>query len=151
MDRTLWAKDMAKQLVKTSTFRSNWSPAALEIWLRDGCRCVYCDRDMLESRDTTYYFWCAEHVLPVHKYEHLKHAVWNQVLSCHPCNQLKHRFDPAYDGTLADEANLSTFIERARAHIEKRKVEMEALFVHEAKLLRDSMDAFGKAAFSATP
>lgn len=151
MDRAIWASNAAKKLVKNPTFRANWSPLTLEVWLRDGCKCVYCGRDMLESRDITYYFWCAEHLLPVHKHEHLKDAIWNQVLGCRACNQLKQRFDPANDGTPADEAHKTIFIERAKAHIEMRKAEVQEHFISEARLLHDALNDFGKSALSASP
>lgn len=150
MDRTTWAKNKAEQLIRNSTLKANWSRSTLEMWLRDQCLCVYCGRDMLEKRDTTYYFWCAEHLLPAHKYKQLKDAPWNQVLACQPCNLLKHRFDPASDGTPPDEAHKGIFIERAKAHITGRRAEVEAIFVSEERLLRDALRDFGKEIFVAS-
>ncbi len=150
MNRATWARNSAQQLINNPAFWANWSPVVLEIWLRDDCRCVYCGRSMLESRDIAYYFSCKEHVLPVHKYEHLKDAIWNQVLACRPCNQLKLRFDPANDGTPADEAHLNIFIERAKAHIEGLRAGLEERFVQEAKLLRDALDGFDESALAAS-
>jgi hypothetical protein len=151
MDRAMWATNTAERLARNPTLRGNWSRQTLELWLRYECRCVYCGRDMLENRDITYYFWCAEHVLPVHKYGYLKDAIWNQVLACRTCNQLKQRFDPASDGTPTDEAHMTILVENAKAHIESRRAEVQLNFNLEAKLLRDALEDFGRSALSASP
>ena len=76
--------------------RSNtsWDAYTLAQWLEDGCKCVYCGKEMMESYDTAYRGSCRDHLLPVKTYEELANEPWNRVLSCVTCNGFKGVFDP---------------------------------------------------------
>lgn len=135
------AKAFSEWLSKEPVLKGNWSKRTLEIWLRDDCRCVYCGRKMLESRDTCYYFWCAEHLLPVKKYPFFKNEIWNQVLACKPCNALKQNFDPAGEGIPGNEDHRGELIKAASIYIDKRRAEVEELFFQEVKILSGALSA----------
>jgi 5-methylcytosine-specific restriction endonuclease McrA len=72
-----------------------------QAFVRDGFRCVYCDRDILESFDT----FAASHL------DHLKPSskggpdddVWNRVSACGVCNNMKGAFDPCPEGLVTEE------------------------------------------------
>jgi 5-methylcytosine-specific restriction endonuclease McrA len=71
-----------------------WSEESLEVWLRSDLRCVYCERDMLNQRNTAYHFANLDHVLPWRKYDIPARDRSNLVLSCWACNALKRTFGP---------------------------------------------------------
>ena len=128
-----------------------WDVRTLAIWLRDECKCVYCQRDMLESFDTTYYAWSFEHLLPRSKYPELDHASWNMMLACRACNGLKHEWDPNtpdsntaplyVKGSQPTEEERSVLIERAKTHVSEKRRIREALFPTERKLILQKLQS----------
>lgn len=86
---------------------------------RDGAKCRYCDRDILESFDT---FSASE-------LDHLKPRSrggpdddpLNRVTSCGVCNNLKGSWDPCGDGVLVTEGNFLACVEKARAYISDKR------------------------------
>jgi hypothetical protein len=77
-------------------FMYRWSPETLAVWLRHNCKCVYCDRDLLENRDIAYFFSDREHVLPKSKYPSLEFDPNNIVVACAACNTIKGRLEPQW-------------------------------------------------------
>lgn len=73
---------------------TSWDAYTRAQWLEEGCKCVYCGKDMMESYDTAYRGSCRDHLLPVKIYEELANEPWNRVLSCVTCNGFKGVFDP---------------------------------------------------------
>jgi 5-methylcytosine-specific restriction endonuclease McrA len=73
---------------------SEWSDETLAIWLRDGCRCVYCSVDMLQNRQHFVNLQHREHLLPDCHYKMLAKYPENIVLSRASCNSLKATWDP---------------------------------------------------------
>lgn len=140
MKRDEWATQTAGRLLQThkSTLRK-WPRIDLEIWLRDGCRCVYCDRDLLADFGITYCLYTYDHLLPVSKYPALKDFRWNKVLACRHCNFWKGRLDPAEANIPATEDSRDRLIERARAYIQDRQKNDEALFLKEREILADAL------------
>lgn len=137
--------ETAKQLWIThkATWRVwQWGEADLVIWLRDGCRCVYCGRDMLSDRGIAYCLYHYDHLLPVSnpKYSNLSNAIWNKVLACKACNSWKHTFDAAEAGGITPTEDFrDRLIEQARGFIRDRKRDAEALFVKEREILTDAL------------
>lgn len=140
MDREGWAQETAKKL----HLPNNWARRVIEIWLRDNCSCVYCELNMLENRETAYFFSSTDHLLPVGvwKYKELENEFWNQVLACRNCNGLKHTFDPAQDGIPPDKEHRLELIERAKNHIQKRRQDLEMMFATEKQKLQDALNGY---------
>src|SRR5579859_6300175 len=88
------AKQHSSQLLATRNM-GTWSAETLVMWLECDCRCVYCDRDMLQDRDIAYFFSHSDHLLPKSKYPQLADDPTNRVLSCKACNTLKGDWDPS--------------------------------------------------------
>jgi len=109
-----------------STIRSleadGWHRDTIRVWLRSGCHCAYCGKDMLTDADTFFYGNNIDHLVPLSRGG--SEEVENRVLACRACNFLKRDFDPRLPGP-ADRAEL---IKRARAEIDrKRQVNIERL------------------------
>ncbi len=138
MCREIWANETAKSL----HLPNNWPLRTLEIWLRDECKCVYCERNMIENREITYFCSSLDHLLPVHKYEPLKDEAWNQVLACRNCNGLKGKFDPAKDGIPTDKEHRLELIEHTKGYIAKRKEHWEAVFAREKQKIQDALGSY---------
>ena len=85
-----------------------------QAFTRDGARCRYCGRDILESYDT----FCASEL------DHLKPKrnggadddALNRVTACGVCNNLKGCFDPSPDGPVTSDT-FEECIARAKAYI----------------------------------
>jgi len=137
-ERDLWAKMTADQLknddAKTKTLK-NWPVEDLVIRLRDNCQCVHCGRDMLESRDITYFLYSYDHLLPVTKFPDLKRKIWNRVLACRGCNSWKGNLDPSRMGIPATEEYRGELIHRAKADIDEKREAAEALFPREIAII----------------
>lgn len=127
-----------------------WDVRTLAIWFREGCRCAYCGRDMLQDREHMYNWQCLDHVLPVAKYERFEHYLGNRALACAPCNFLKLAWDPNKespgDGQLipddADsisESQLSELIERTRRHLALHREQLNQSFRAEKDLMLATM------------
>ena len=103
-----------------------------QAFTRDGAKCVYCDRDILESFET----FSASHL------DHLKpkknrgpdNDPWNRVTSCGVCNNLKRDFEPS-EGEFVTEATFAACIARARSHIQDKR-----LGITDTSYLRDYND-----------
>jgi 5-methylcytosine-specific restriction endonuclease McrA len=89
-----------------------------QAFVRDNFRCVYCEKDILESFDS----FAASHL------DHLKpesargpcEDVWNRVTACGVCNSLKGAYDPV-PGEQVTEANFAAAVANARDYIQKKR------------------------------
>lgn len=89
-----------------------------QAFVRDGAKCAYCGRDILESYDT---FSSSE-------LDHLKPKShggpdddpWNRVTSCGVCNNLKGPFDPSPSGLVTEE-KFSTCVAEAKAYVAAKR------------------------------
>jgi hypothetical protein len=86
-------------------------------FVRDGYRCVYCDKDILDSLDT----------FAASRLDHLKPScnggtdeTINCVTSCAVCNSMKGGFDPSPDGPVTSES-FETVVNAARAYITEKR------------------------------
>lgn len=86
-------------------------------FVRDGHRCVYCGKDILESLDS----FAASHL------DHLKPRRTggtddpiNCVTACAVCNSMKGGFDPSPDGPVTPET-FDTVVAAARAYITEKR------------------------------
>jgi hypothetical protein len=91
---------IAKELMKQPLFSDRgasaigWSEQNLARWLRDECRCVYCEKPMLESFITMQFDAQCDHLLPKVIYGELADEPSNLVLACTVCNKVKGSWDP---------------------------------------------------------
>lgn len=89
-----------------------------QAFIRDGHKCVYCGKDILESFDS----FSASHL------DHLKPKsnngpcddVWNRVTSCAVCNNLKGAYDPV-DGEFVTERNFAEAVAKAAEYIRDKR------------------------------
>lgn len=107
------------------------------MWLRDGGRCVYCNRDLLEFRRTAYHDQCKEHVLPARKYK--IHDWWNLVLSCRECNSLKGQYDPNKTGRPVSELDRDEYILEAKRRVDERRAKLDLRYDVERRAVRDAI------------
>jgi hypothetical protein len=121
-----------------------WSAATLSIWLRDSCRCVYCDQNMLESRLITYHASCLDHLLPKSIYTEIPvEADWNLVLACQQCNILKGRWDPNTEGERLYFAGIlgtqdrRKMIERVKLRIRQSLADLQKIFEEQKKRINE--------------
>jgi hypothetical protein len=102
-----------------------WSPETLDIWLRAGCKCEVCHRDLLASVDDYFYGAEIDHLHPVSR--NGADDGWNRALLCRMCNRLKRNTEVC-DPTLG--LPREDVVERARALImairDKRQAQLEA-------------------------
>jgi len=149
-------KSVAAKLLRHEVMKqTSWSVETLAIWLRDGCKCVYCDRDMLESYDVAYYAESRDHLLPISRYEELGSTGWNLVLACRTCNGLKGDADPNMSedpliytkGTrLITDKEREELLQRATDIIRKKRNDRERLFQKERELILGSLTVVPDAA-----
>ncbi len=122
----------------------HWRLLWLVVWLRDGCRCVYCGKDMIECYETTYYTYAHDHLLPKSDYPELESTEWNLVLSCSACNTIKSTFDPNrytsdgseqtpiyQQGQAPTEPDRAVLLQRARDYIALQKRPYRGRFENE--------------------
>lgn len=145
-------ESLAKQLLSDEAMkRTSWFVDTLAMWLRDGCKCFYCRRDMLESYDVAYYAGSRDHLLPVSQYEELGSTGWNLVLACRTCNGLKGDWDPNVrpDGSLIyargtrsiTDQERAELVQRSMGFIKRKRNDRELLFQKERELIRGSLEA----------
>ncbi len=140
----------------------HWGDRDLPRWLRDKCKCSYCDRDLLESFETAYYDTTYDHLLPKSAYKELESHDLNLVLCCWPCNKMKSTWDanrwsrtgvpesPVYDGKAPfDEEMRSKLIRRVREGLEVTNRDDKRRFVYEQRLLREAVLNLTQAAAAA--
>lgn len=85
---------------------------------RDGFKCVYCDRNLLEDLDI-YASSHLDHLRPK-KYGGEDNEEFNRVSSCGVCNSIKGSFDPS-PGEIVTAESFSRVVQVAREYIlEKR-------------------------------
>lgn len=129
-----------------------WHPISLAIWLREGCRCAYCGRDMLSDRDFARHYYEHDHVLPVKNYPQFEHAESYRVLACRACNSLKSTWDPNKDSQgdppiLAGDAKeispeqLRELVNRTKKHLRKTRFTYECAFSSEKAVILDALAA----------
>jgi hypothetical protein len=149
---------VANELMRTQFMKStSWSVTTLAMWLRDGCQCVYCEKNMLDSYDIAYYSSATDHLLPVSIYPELGDVAWNRVLTCSTCNGLKLDWDANRHpemcvthlyvrgtGSVAASDREELF-QRAKAYVlEKRRIR-EALFEKERRLIAEKLTPVSRA------
>ena len=107
MERTFdeWLQ-IAEQMLKDNAFMHRWAPHTLAVWLRNGCKCAYCDRDLLESRAITYFFSDRDHILPKSKYPSLVSDPNNLVPACAACNTVKGDWDGDREAPIVTQMHL---------------------------------------------
>jgi hypothetical protein len=139
----------AKQMRKDNSFMHRWSPETLAIWLRGGCKCAYCDCDLLESRAVAYFLSARDHVLPKSKYPALKSHPNNLVPTCKACNTIKAYWD-ANDAAeeipivstnvhvLTDDQR-AELLSRCRRYIKSKRPEIVHEFEKEKELIQISL------------
>jgi hypothetical protein len=131
----------AKEIWNNHEIIRNWAPEAIAIWLRDKCRCVYCDRKMLEFAAIMDHFSTIDHVLPKKKYPQFEWKPWNRVLACRRCNNLKRYTDPAELAGVAvgsddpTEDEFRAMFKLAKELVTRRIAEKEDRFVMQKELL----------------
>lgn len=88
-----------------------------QAFVRDGHRCVYCGKDILESLDS----FAASHL------DHLKpkrtggtDEPINCVTACAVCNSMKGGFDPSPDGPVTPET-FDSVVAKAKAYITEKR------------------------------
>ena len=64
-----------------------WYPISIDVWIRDGFRCVYCDADLLATVDAYRYGWAHDHLIP--RSISPDDSPSNIVLACSACNSFK--------------------------------------------------------------
>jgi hypothetical protein len=133
---------LATEMMQTAVLRqTTWNAATLAFWLRDGCRCVYCERNMLESYDTAYYNSTVDHLLPVSTFPELQNVEWNRVLACRACNGFKGAWDANVPllyvkGTQTITADdRQVLFERAKGFVADKRRTREELFKQEHALV----------------
>jgi len=143
---------IANDLVQKE-FMKQWDPLTLAIWLRDGCRCAYCGKDMLECRETAVFNSTIDHLLPVTLYPELEHVRWNRLLACYACSARKREWDantaPGYPTvyvrgscTLADPDRYE-LVARARSYLVTKKLPEKAQFEKERDLIVRALRTLG--------
>jgi 5-methylcytosine-specific restriction endonuclease McrA len=132
----------AKEVMHTAIMRqTSWNLATLTMWCRDGCRCVYCGKYMLESYDTAYFSSEVDHLLPVSRYPELDAVPWNRVLTCSTCNNLKLNWDANQDeiyaagSTEMDAGRRTLLLDRAQRFVAAKRSGRERLFEQERALI----------------
>jgi hypothetical protein len=85
---------------------------------RDGARCVYCGKDILETYDA----FCSSHLdhLKPHKNGGADDELDNRVTSCGVCNNLKGTFDPSPAGPVTPQS-FQSCIDAARDFINGKR------------------------------
>lgn len=89
-----------------------------QAFVRDKFRCVYCEKDILESFDS----FASSHL------DHLKpesargpcEDVWNRVTACGVCNSLKGAYDPV-PGEHVTKENFAAAVANAKDYIQKKR------------------------------
>jgi hypothetical protein len=142
----------------------HWGEHDLPRWLRDKCKCAYCDRDFLRSFETAYYDYTYDHLLPKSEYKELECNELNLVLCCWQCNKRKATWDPnnwsrgatpalqvrVYDGHVPfDDGMRTKLIKRVRLGFLATDIEDKRRFVDEQRLLREALLDFPQAAGAA--
>lgn len=90
-----------------------------QAFTRDGGKCVYCDRNIMESYDS-FSASCLDHLKPRKNGGSCEDPL-NRVTSCVVCNNLKGAFDPSPDGPVVS-GTFDDCVLRACEYIwEKRK------------------------------
>jgi len=148
---------LAEELKKDECVK-HWGSQDLRIWLRDQCKCAYCDEDLLATFERAYYGYNYDHLLPKSAYKELESNELNLVLSCCTCNKIKAtcdpnhwdhkgtRQEPLYDGKIFDPNIRSELIQRVRRDVTDYKAPYKARFAAEQSLLRKAVEERVKAA-----
>jgi hypothetical protein len=95
------------------------------VWVRDGCRCVYCGLDGTDWR--MWFQLCIDHIIPrvaVLTEQRLRvEGQLNKAVACHGCNVTKGAYDPRGTERTIEltESYRLVLIDRAKMHIEERK------------------------------
>jgi len=113
----------------------------VEIWVRDGFRCVYCQANLLKDRIrmTTAQL---DHILPQSSYGSYKDLRDNLILACFCCNSIiKGRFDPLSKVSDEVKRNISpeTFKDYRDLLIETCREHMNPLLKKKDQILEKSI------------
>ena len=143
---------IAEDLVRKE-FMKQWDPPTLAIWLRDGCRCAYCGKDMLACRDTASFGSSIDHLLPKAKYPELEHVSWNCLLACSGCHARKQDWDPnlaegyspvyVRSGRALADPDRYELVTRTRSYLSTQKLPEKANFEKERDLLLRTLRTLG--------
>jgi len=101
-------------------FSSGWNIGFLQAFIRDGGRCVYCGKEVMDE----FCVACGDHLLPKRLYPSLSENVDNLVPACANCNSIKKDYDPSDgkgSGMVLTEAIRESLIEKGKALITERK------------------------------
>jgi HNH endonuclease len=122
-EKELQLQGIANALRKDAPyFNIGWNFNALQAFIRDGGRCAYCGKPLLEtygvSKTAT-----ADHLLPRSTYPERGWNVDNLVAACGECNRIKHHYDASEgkgkDLVITEEVRLS-LVGKAKEEIERR-------------------------------
>lgn len=153
-------REVANGLAANTALRE-WGIRDLEIWLRDGCSCVYCNKDMLQCYEISRLEYEYDHLLPRCQYPELDvtwddhewktDAEWktrNIVLACRTCNRIKLQHDvntwnfegvkqtPIYQkGQILTYEEWRELIKRVKNFIQKKKQANSERFARERELI----------------
>jgi hypothetical protein len=143
---------IAEDLVRKE-FMKQWDARTLAIWLRDGCRCAYCGKDMLSCRDTVIFGSSLDHLLPIAKYPELDQVSWNSLLACAACHSRKQNWDPntadgyspvyVKDGRAPADPDRYELVTRARSYLTSQKLPEKANFEKERDLILRTLRTLG--------
>jgi hypothetical protein len=103
-------------------FNGGWNFNALQAFIRDGGRCVYCGRALLDTYGVAKTA-TVDHLLPRSAYPERGWNVDNLVPACAECNHVKLHYDPSEgkgkDLVISEEVRLS-LVGKAKEEIDRR-------------------------------
>ena len=108
-------------------FSAGWNINFLQAFIRDGGRCVYCGRDVMDE----FCVACGDHLLPKGVYPALAQNIDNLVAACAHCNVVKKDYDPSNGKgmeTVLAEPVRQELIDKSKAEITRRKGEYARVF-----------------------
>lgn len=149
--------------LKKNNCLNHWGLIDLQRWLNSGCRCTYCDKDLLECYEAAYYDYSYDHLLPKSEYRELENEELNLVLCCWRCNKMKSTWDAntwsrsgvpqdrVYDRTKPFDFDMrSKLIKRVKEGLQETDRNYKARFLDEQRLLRKAVQDLSQAASAAT-
>jgi HNH endonuclease len=96
-----------------------------DVWVHDGCRCVYCGLDGTDWR--VWFQLQIDHIIP-RKAAEIDESL-NKVVACFGCNHCKLSYDPRQGETIElTEASRIVLIDRARRYIDAEKEKLRPAY-----------------------
>lgn len=137
----------AQKMCRENSFMHRWKPETLAVYLRHECKCVYCQRDLMETRDIKYFFADREHILPKGKFPALESDPNNMAVACAACNTIKSDWNPNHQDPIVapDVQHLELpereeFLRRSRAYVAFRRAQTEEEFNKERQLITSFLE-----------